>query len=74
VLTSLRPLGETEIEPRLTSRRGGLMDFDIDLVKVRPRSFPLVCCVVLDAERLLPGARVRDGERDLEYEEPVYDE
>jgi hypothetical protein len=50
------------------------MDLDIDLVIVRPRSFPLDRGGVLDTERLLLRARSREGERDLEYEEPVYDE
>lgn len=63
-------------------RRGGVMDLDIDLVKLRPRSlslpFPLLAWGGLRniERRLSSRARVRecDRDRDFEYEDPVYDE
>ena len=67
----------TEGVSRLALRRGGVTDLVTDLVRLRPLclSFPLLFRGgVMDSERLLFTARVRDGDRDLEYEDPVYDE
>lgn len=70
--------GVTDTDSRLVARRGGVTDRDRDLVKLRPRFSFMPRGGVGETERLRSRARVRDGvlerERDLEYEEPVYEE
>jgi hypothetical protein len=78
-LTSRRPLrgGVSDGDSRLAFRRGGVTDLVMDLLKLRPLSgsFPLLFRGgVRERDRLRSRARVRDGERDFEYDEPVYDE
>ena len=63
-------------ESRLMFRRGGVIDLDNDLVKLRPLSFSLPLPFLggdLENERLRSIARVLEGDLDREpdLEEPV---
>ena len=53
------------------------MDLEIDLDRLRPRCLLLLRFTlggVSEGDRPPSKARVRAGEPDLEYEDPVYDE
>jgi len=51
--------------------RGGLRDSDLDGLRL---ALPLLRGGVREIDLPQPAARLGDGERDLEYEEPVYTE
>ena len=73
--------GEAERDRFCVLRRGGVTDLetdlDTDLDKVLPLGVSLCLPLrggVREIDRLRSRARVRDGEREREYEDPVYDE
>jgi hypothetical protein len=64
----------TDGESRLAALRGGVRDLVIDLVKLLPLRLSLPLLFRGGAREAERSRSVRDGDRELEYEDPVYDE